>query len=113
MKANNIYDKTKVQASDKGCKHPNQQKKSLTFNSTKTDHNECDLSGVKYKPLPNQEHQGFQFGTNPMSESGFEKSLSRAEQYERESNRRKYILGIQGRDGGKKPYETGNVNNEG
>lgn len=113
MKANNIYDKTKPQASDKGIKHPNQQAEHLKFNSIKTDHNEVDLSGVKYKPLPNQDHKGFQFRTNPETESGFEKSLIRAEQYERESNRRKYILGVQGRDGGKKPYETANVNNEG
>lgn len=112
MKVVNQYAHGKVQESDKGGKHPNQQKESLSFHSIKTDHNECDPSGVKYKPLPNQNHNGFQFGGNPMHEDSFEKSLLKAEQYEREDNRRKYVLGIQGRDGGKKPFETPNINNQ-
>ena len=113
MKAANGYNKTKVTASDAGSKRANQQKEELKFNSLKTDHTEVDPSGVRYKPLPNQQHEGFQFGGNPMTEDSFEKSLIMKEQHERESNRRKYILGIQGRDGGKKPYETSNILNQG
>lgn len=113
MKATNGYAHGKVQESDKGIKRPNQQKEQLKFNSLKTDHTEVDPSGVKYKPLPNQDHEGFQFGGNPMSQGDFERSLIRKEQLEREDNRRKYVLGIQGRDGGKKPFETANINNQG
>lgn len=113
MKAAKMTDKTRVTQSDKGIKRPSQQKESLRFNSLTTDHTEVDPSGVKYKPYPNQEHEGFQCGQNPMKQDSFERDLIKAEQYERESNRRKYILGIQGRDGGKKPFETGNINNQG
>ena len=45
-------------------------------------------------------HEKFQFGTNPMEMSSFEKSLAKKEALEREKARIKYVLGTQGRDGG-------------
>lgn len=47
-----------------------------------------------------ERHKGFQFGTDPMEMSEFEKSLSRRERGERIAARVKYIAGLQGRDGG-------------
>ena len=111
MKANNGYNRNKVTESDSGRGIHNQQKQYQKNNSLKTDHTEVDPSGVKTKPYPNQDHAGFQMGTQPMYEDSFEKALIMAEKLERESHRRNYILGIQGRDGGKKPYECHNINN--
>lgn len=50
-------------------------------------------------PQPGR-HDKFQFGTNPMKMTEFEKSRVKLEQEERRLNREKYIRGIQGRDGG-------------
>lgn len=47
-----------------------------------------------------QEHKPFQFGTNPMQMSAFEKSKIELEREERKMATEKYINGIQGRDGG-------------
>lgn len=107
MKANNMYDKTKVTRSDKGAGKHNQQEEKVKVNSIKTSHNAVDKNGVACKPYPNQDHKGFQFGTNPEKESGFEKRLVMKEKKERDLARIKYIQGIQGTDGGKKPYEDG------
>lgn len=48
----------------------------------------------------NQTHEPFQFGTNPMKMTAFEKSKAALEVEERKLAREKYIKGIQGRDGG-------------
>ena len=55
-------------------------------------------------------HDEFQFGTNPMKMTDFEKKLVMREREERENVRRKQILGMQGRDGGhfSSPYENFN-----
>jgi len=45
-------------------------------------------------------HEKFQLGTNPMEMTAFEKSRAHFEREEREEARRKYIYGLQGRDGG-------------
>ncbi len=103
-KANNGYAHGKVESIGHG------QKPDLKLKKVKASHDEKDDS-PKYKPDPNQRHEGFQFGTNPMKESDFEKSLIMQEKRERELARERYIEGIQGRDGGKKPYECYNVNN--
>jgi hypothetical protein len=47
-----------------------------------------------------QKHQRFQFGSNPMKMTEFEKALAEDEKFQREKARRDYIKGIQGRDGG-------------
>lgn len=50
---------------------------------------------------PNDErHKQFQFGTNPMDMTPFEKACVMKEEMERALAREGYILGIQGRDGG-------------
>ena len=105
MKAANMYNHTKTKDSGKG-----QQKEDLKLHRVKTSHDEKDDS-PKYKPDPNQMHKGFQFGTNPMEEISFEKKLVLQEKKERQLARERYIEGIQGRDGGKKPYECYNPNN--
>lgn len=110
MKAKNVYNKTPVTDSDKGGKIHNQQKMDLKEHKVKASHDERDDS-PKYKPDPNQDHAGFQFGTEPMYQDSFEKSLIRREKAERELARERYVEGIQGRDGGKKPYECNNINN--
>jgi len=76
-----------------------------------TDHSAEERSKMPQKPIPNQEHDGFQFGTNPMQEGAFEKMLIQKEKRDRDLARERYIMGIQGTDGGKKPYETGNIPN--
>jgi hypothetical protein len=76
-----------------------------------TDHTAEDRSRMPQKPVPNQKHAGFQFGTNPMREDSFEKSLIEKEKRERDMAKERYIMGIQGVDGGKKPYETRNIPN--
>ena len=53
-----------------------------------------------YKPYEDR-HKEFQFGTNPMEMTEFEKELCLREKAERKMAREKYIMGIQGRDGGK------------
>lgn len=50
-------------------------------------------------PMTNR-HEPFQFGTNPMEMTDFEKTLVAKEKGERNAARDKYIAGIQGRDGG-------------
>ncbi len=105
MKAANMYNTTQAKDSAKG-----QQKKDLKLHKPIASHDERDDS-PKYKPDPNQNHKGFQFGTNPMEEVSFEKKLILQEKRERELARERYCEGIQGRDGGKKPYETPNINN--
>lgn len=45
-------------------------------------------------------HLGFQFNTNPMEMTAFEKGLVEKEEKERLDNKTKYIKGIQGVDGG-------------
>lgn len=110
MKANNMYNKTHVTRSDKGGKIHNQQNIDLKLKHVSTSHDERDDSPT-YKPVPDQNHKGFQFNTNPMDESSFEKSCIIREKRERELARERYVEGIQGRDGGKKPYECHNINN--
>lgn len=61
------------------------------------------------KKQPMQEHAGFQFGTNPMQMSEYEKQMIMLERQEREDATRKYIQGIQGRDGGAFPKELQNL----
>jgi hypothetical protein len=51
-------------------------------------------------------HNEFQRGHNPMAMSPFEMDLVRREKLERMNARDKYVMGIQGRDGGK-CYEAG------
>jgi len=45
-------------------------------------------------------HKKFQFGTNPMDMTAFEKACVMKEEMERALAKQKYILGIQGVDGG-------------
>jgi hypothetical protein len=45
-------------------------------------------------------HEKFQFGTNPMKQTSFERELAMKEAKERQDARIKYVLGTQGRDGG-------------
>ena len=52
-----------------------------------------------------QRHKSFQFGSNPMKMTEFEKALAEDEKYQREKARKEYIEGIQGRDGGCFPSE--------
>lgn len=52
-----------------------------------------------------QRHQRFQFGSNPVKMTEFEKALAEDEKYQREKARKEYIAGIQGRDGGCFPSE--------
>lgn len=110
VKANNAYAHGKAESSDSGTKFPNGQKPDLIIKKVRTSHDERDDS-PKYKPDPNQKHEKFQLGTNPMHESSFEKRLVAQEKRERELARERYVEGIQGRDGGKKPYECYNINN--
>jgi hypothetical protein len=49
-------------------------------------------------------HEQFQFGTNPMAMTAFEKELVHKEKEEREAARNKYIAGVQGRDGDGFPH---------
>ncbi len=52
-----------------------------------------------------QNHEGFQFGTNPMKMSAYEQAMVLKEREERETARKDYVKGIQGRDGGHFPNE--------
>lgn len=52
-----------------------------------------------------QKHEPFQFGTNPMKMTAFEKSLVEKEVQDRRNARRNYVYGTQGRDGGCIPGE--------
>lgn len=45
-------------------------------------------------------HEKFQFGTNPMKMTSFEKACVLKEELERELATKKYVYGIQGKDGG-------------
>lgn len=47
-----------------------------------------------------QDHKPFQFGTNPMQMSEFERKKVILEKMERQIAHDKFTLGIQGRDGG-------------
>ncbi len=109
--ANNGYNHTEVTSSDKPGRVSNQKAAVIKETGTRTNHDARSPSEIKYPPMPNQKHEGFQFGTNPETESSFERDLIMAEKKERDMNREKYILGIQGTDGGKKPYETRNILN--
>lgn len=111
MKANNMYNKTQVVVSDKGGKIKNQESKPANNTDAKTNHDARSPSPFKEKAYPNQEHKGFQLGTNPMQESSFEKELIIREKKDRDQARERYVAGIQGTDGGKKPYECYNINN--
>lgn len=111
MKANNVYNHTKVTESDKGGKIKNQQSSALHDKNPKTNHDARTPSQMKQKPVPDQNHKGFQCDTNPMNEDSFEKACIMREKKERDIARERYIAGIQGRDGGKKPYESSNINN--
>jgi hypothetical protein len=110
MKAKNMYNTTPVVESDKGRGIHNQEKKDIRLHKVVTSHDEKDDS-PKYKPNPDQNHKKFQCGTNPMEQDSFEKSLVMKEKRERQLARERYCEGIQGRDGGKKPYECYNENN--
>ena len=114
-KANNGYNRTQVKDSHFPVPpehaQPVQKGHSEKRKRIETNHDELDNSRIKYRPTPDQNHKGFQFGTNPEMQSSFEKSLIEKEKDERKEARERYIMGIQGRDGGKKPYETGNINN--
>jgi hypothetical protein len=57
-----------------------------------------------------QDHKPFQFGTNPLQLTPFEKSLLEKEIKERKDACEKYIKGIQGVDGG--CYEKAQVKSE-
>lgn len=46
-------------------------------------------------------HKEFQFGSNPMEMTEFEKKKVVLEKQQRENAHRQYVYGIQGRDGGK------------
>ena len=48
-----------------------------------------------------ERHNAFQLGSNPMAMTEFEKSKIAIEKQQRENASRKYVYGIQGRDGGK------------
>jgi hypothetical protein len=61
---------------------------------------EIDPRDAKFK----EHHLGFQFGTNPMAMSKFETELVQKEKNQRYDNKKKYILGIQGMDGGEHIY---------
>ncbi len=111
MKAANMYDKTKPKRSDSGKGIHNQEKQYVKVHNTKANHDEYTPSGIKTKPYPDQDHDGFQFGKSPMKENSFEKELILKEKIERALAREKYVQGIQGTDGGKKPYECYNINN--
>lgn len=56
---------------------------------------------VNHKSTEPQKHEGFQFGTNPDHMTPFERNAVLKERVERERAKQKYILGIQGVDGGK------------
>lgn len=55
---------------------------------------------AKSAPPMQGRHEKFQFGTNPMTMTPFEKSQVALEREERKQASEKYIKGIQGRDGG-------------
>lgn len=55
---------------------------------------------VRSAPPAKGRHEQFQFGTNPMAMTEFEKSRVALEIEERKMAAEKYIKGIQGRDGG-------------
>lgn len=55
--------------------------------------------------MEKQKHEPFQLGSNPMRETDFEKRLIQNEAEERKMARHKYVMGIQGRDGGCLPGE--------
>lgn len=52
-----------------------------------------------------QRHEPFQLGTNPMHMSAFEAHKVEKERMERLEAHRKYVRGIQGRDGGEPNHE--------
>lgn len=114
MKANNVYDSTPVTRSDAGIKRKNQENPKDKFAISKgypTDHSAEERDKLPQAPIPNQKHSGFQRGTNPMNESSFEKTLIEKEKKDRDMAKERYVMGIQGVDGGKKPYETRNIPN--
>ena len=55
---------------------------------------------AKSAPPMEGRHEKFQFGTNPMAMTPFEKSRVALEVEERKLASEKYIKGIQGKDGG-------------
>lgn len=59
----------------------------------------------KSAPHAQGRHEKFQFGTNPMAMTEFEKAQVRKEVEWRKENQRRYIEGIQGRDGGYFPHQ--------
>lgn len=55
----------------------------------------------------NQRHEPFQFGTNPLKMTPFERSLVEKEARDRAKLKNDYVKGIQGVDGGKCIYAEG------
>lgn len=60
---------------------------------------------VRHAPPEIGRHEKFQFGTNPMAMTPFEKGLVEKEKEERRIARDYYIAGTQGRDGGRFPEQ--------
>jgi hypothetical protein len=54
----------------------------------------------RHAPIDPDRHDKFQFGTNPMEMTEFERSRVALEIAERKTAKIKYTLGIQGVDGG-------------
>lgn len=65
---------------------------------------------VRNAPPMEGRHDKFQFGTNPMEMTAFEKSLLAKEKFERDRATEKYVKGIQGKDGGAFPHEQNRDN---
>ena len=74
MKAANGYNKTKVTESDVGKGIHNQVKGDFREHKVATDHSARNKSTAPQFPNPDQKHEGFQFGSNPIKEDSFEKS---------------------------------------
>jgi hypothetical protein len=111
MKAANGYNRDKPTRSDTSSRIKNQENYREPVRGTKTSHDSESPSSFRCAPCPDQNHDGFQFGANPMNEDSFEKKMIMKEKMDRDIAREKYVMGIQGRDGGKKPYETHNIPN--
>lgn len=107
MKAKNMYDKTSPRESNKPDRRHVLEKDTKSKLDPRTYHGPGEHLSHDYsnKPIPNQNHEGFQFGKNPLKEDSFEKNLIMLEKKERQMAKEKYIKGIQGSDGGCKPYE--------
>lgn len=60
---------------------------------------------VRHAPPCEGRHEKFQLGTNPMAMTPFEKELVHKEKEDRRMARDMYVAGIQGRDGGRMPYQ--------